>query len=90
MWTFKKKIKRVLKKDFSNETFDEIKSILNSYNAKVLKEELGTVGLISFYSLKFKIGKEKLIFSSISDEEGISLIGKEELVNEIANRIENF
>jgi hypothetical protein len=88
MWLYKKKIKRILKRDFNNNFVDEIKSILSGYNAKILKEESGVVGLISFYSLKFKIGKEKIILSSISDEEGISLLGKKEIVDEIVNKIE--
>lgn len=88
MWLYKMKIKKILKREFNNNFVDEIKSILSGYNAKIIKEESGVVGFISFYSLKFKIGKEKIVLSSVSDEEGISLLGEKELVDEIVYKIE--
>lgn len=87
MWPFKKKYERILKKEFDLTLINTVKSVFKTYNASILKEDYGIVGLISFYSIIFKIGKEKIVLSYFSDE-NVSLFGKKELVDEIADKID--
>lgn len=86
MWPFKKKIKVHLGDALSKNQIEKIDSIFRSFNAKKLDDFWDISGCSELEIVRFKIGKEKIIISSDSDE-GVSIIGEEKLVNEILKKL---
>lgn len=86
MWPFKKKIKVHIADELSKNQIEQIDSIFKSLNAKKMDDFWDISGCSELAIVRFKIGKEKIIISSDSDE-GVSIIGEESLVNDVLNEL---